>query len=420
MARTNFAGLGIGLTLKNFRQLISSFPKKAGSVAVISPYRIESQIQGWKKLLPNVKPYYAVKCNPERTILQIMHNNAAGFDCASLREVYEVNALKKENEPKKTDIIYAHPMKSEHDICLIDSMHIEKTVVDSVEECEKLSRFGWRGSAFLRVAVEDSGSKMPFSSKFGASSDEVLQIAKQSKIPLSGVSFHVGSGCEQPEQYKDAIQYAAGDVFDILRKFKHNPQTIDIGGGFSSDSSFKETARVISDSIAAFVPKVCKVIAEPGRYMAQPSQDLFVKIIAKKPLANRNGWRYVIDESLYGHFSCIPFDGQRPAWIHIPSEERVAILNKKQESILFGRTCDSLDVIARGQMEEMEVGDWLYFPLMGAYTSATASEFNGFPKPLSMIDTEGQLPSVETAWSIMDYIHDARPLTYSNTLPPIT
>jgi len=421
MARTNFAGLGIGLTLKNFRHLISSFPKKAGSVAVISPYRIGSQIQTWKNLLPNVKPYYAVKCNPEKTILQAMYTNGAGFDCASLREVYEVNTLNKESDTKKTDIIYAHPMKSERDICLVDSMHIQTTVVDSVEECEKLHKYGWRGSAFVRVAVEDSGSKMPFSSKFGASRDEVLEIAKYSKIPLSGVSFHVGSGCEEPEQYKDAIHYAAGEVSDILRKFKHNPHTIDIGGGFSSDASFKDTARVISDSIATFVPKGRRVIAEPGRYMAQPSQDLFVKIIAKKPLAgNHEGWRYVIDESLYGHFSCIPFDGQRPAWIHIPSEERVPILNKKQESILFGRTCDSLDVIARGPMEEMEVGDWLYFPLMGAYTSATASEFNGFPKPESMIDLEDQLPSTEVAWAMINYIHDARPLTYSNTLPPIT
>ena len=420
MVKTFFASVNIDTTLKNFRQLISSFPRYAGSIAVISPYRIGSQIQAWKSLLPNVKPYYAVKCNPDRTILQAMYNNGAGFDCASLREVYEVNTLTLKTDADKADIIYAHPMKSERDICLVDSMDIEKTVVDSVEECEKLFDYGWRGSAFLRVAVEDSGSKMPFSSKFGASREEVIQIAKQSKIPLSGVSFHVGSGCEAPEQYKYAIQYAAGEVFDILRKYAHNPKTIDIGGGFSSDATFKHTAKVISDSINAFVPKNRKVIAEPGRYMAQPCQDLFVKIIAKKPLKGGRGWRYVIDESLYGHFSCIPFDGQRPAWVHIPSEERLAILNKKEESILFGRTCDSLDVIARGPMEQMEVGDWLYFPLMGAYTSATASEFNVFPKPASMIDLADQLPSVDDAWAIIDYMHDARPLTYSNTLQPIT
>jgi hypothetical protein len=32
-------------------------------------------------------------------------------------------------------------------------------------------------------------------------------------------------------------------------------------------------------------------------------------------------------------------------------------------------------------MEELDVGDWLRFPRMGAYTRATASEFNGFPTP---------------------------------------
>jgi ornithine decarboxylase len=49
---------------------------------------------------------------------------------------------------------------------------------------------------------------------------------------------------------------------------------------------------------------------------------------------------------------------------------------------MFGRTCDSLDVICYGsEMDELEIGDWLYFPWMGAYTSVTSSEFNGFPKP---------------------------------------
>jgi hypothetical protein len=32
-------------------------------------------------------------------------------------------------------------------------------------------------------------------------------------------------------------------------------------------------------------------------------------------------------------------------------------------------------------MEELNVGDWLYVPDMGAYTTATSTEFNGFPKP---------------------------------------
>jgi ornithine decarboxylase len=48
-------------------------------------------------------------------------------------------------------------------------------------------------------------------------------------------------------------------------------------------------------------------------------------------------------------------------------------------STVFGPTCDSIDVVARSVLlPKMSMGDWLYFQNMGAYTSAAASDFNGF------------------------------------------
>ena len=158
------------------------------------------------------------------------------------------------------------------------------------------------------------------------------------------------------------------------------------------------------------------MIAEPGRYFAQPSQDLFVKVIAKKP--SHNGWRYVIDESLYGYFSCIAFDQQKPAWFRVPNSD-TDVTREKTEGILFGRTCDSLDMIAMGQMETLEVGDWLYFPLMGAYTSVTSSEFNGFPKPYSFKDFKNLLPSINDAYKMTDEFHKGHLLKYSNPLKSV-
>jgi len=414
MPKNIFASVFIDTTLKNLRQLVSSFPKASGSVTVLSKSRIDTQWLTWKKTLPAITPFYAVKCNPEPYLLQTLMNHGANFDCASLREVYDIQKCVRPYDMGLSEILYAHPMKSERDIQTIGSHGIQTTVVDSVEECEKLEMCGWKGSAFLRVAVEDKGSKMPFSVKFGAAKDEIRQIASKSRIPITGVSFHVGSGCQNPLQYKDAIEYASGEVFNILRRYKHNPKVIDIGGGFSSDPDvFLKTAKVIQETIK-YIPTPRTYIAEPGRFFAQPSQDLFVKVIAKKPGLNGKGFRYVIDESLYGHFSCIPFDHQTPPFIRIPlNNERRGV--NFTDGILFGRTCDSLDVIARGNMQELEVGDWLYFPLMGAYTSATASEFNGFPKPDLMRDEYGLLPKLEDALKISK----AKDLKYSNALVPI-
>lgn len=418
MAKNIFASVFIDTTLQNLRQLVSSFPKASGSVTVLSKSRINTQWQTWRKTFPTINPFYAVKCNPEPYLLQTLMNHGASFDCASLREVYDVRKCVRPYDMGSSEILYAHPMKSDRDIQTIGQLGIHTTVVDSVEECEKLTACGWNGSAFLRVAVEDKGSKMPFSVKFGASKDEVKQIASRSRIPITGVSFHVGSGCLTPLQYKDAIEYAGGEVFNILRRYKHNPKVVDIGGGFSSDPEiFLKTAKVIKEAVK-YTPIPRTLIAEPGRFFAQPSQDLFVKVIAKKPGLRGKGFRYVIDESLYGHFSCIPFDHQTPPFVRIPvNNERRGV--NFTEAILFGRTCDSLDVIARGKMQELEVGDWLYFPLMGAYTSATASEFNGFPKPDLLEDERGLLPSVEEAWKLSKELLATQGLTYSNSLVPV-
>jgi ornithine decarboxylase len=417
MAKNIFTSVFIDTTLKNLRRIVSSFSSNSGSVSVVSPIRIESQLSLWKKTIPNVSPYYAVKCNPEPLLLQTLITNEVNFDCASLREVKEVINCGHPYDQLPPDILYAHPMKSHKDIHSLGQMNIKTTVVDSLEECEKLTESKWSGSAFIRLAVDDKDSKMPFSSKFGATERELIEIAKYSNIPITGVSFHVGSGCENPLQYKRAIEFASGTGFDILRNYLHLPKVVDIGGGFSSDPVFfKNTMKLIKNDLDT-IPKNRTIIAEPGRFIAQPSQDLFVKVIAKKP-GQDGGWRYVIDESLYGHFSCIPFDHQKPAWFRVPESE----YDKGRDvnySIIFGRTCDSLDVIAKGLMEDLEVGDWLYFPLMGAYTSATASEFNGFPKPEVKKD-EGLLPTTEDAWSMVKEFHRVNStLQYSNTLVPI-
>ncbi len=93
MVKSIFAVQGISYTLKNLRQLISSFPKTAGSVAVVSQKRINHQWSIWSSELPSVHPFYAVKSNPEPTLLQTLVNRGASFDCASIREIQDVTKM---------------------------------------------------------------------------------------------------------------------------------------------------------------------------------------------------------------------------------------------------------------------------------------------------------------------------------------
>lgn len=320
-----------------------------------------------------------------------------GFDCASAREIdivldsvtqgYSTNATTNGSR-RNPDIIFANPCKKVEDIRYAKEVGIKTTVVDSVEEVYKLERCGWNGDSLIRIMVEDSGSKMPFSSKFGIPLTQVQEIhsaAQRVGQKISGISFHVGSGCEDPSQYYKAIMDAQKAAINITDTY-----TIDIGGGFST--GFEKAAIQIKKA-RAYIPHKTQMIAEPGRFFASTCQDLFVKVIGKKVTHDRKGFRYTLDESLYGQFSCIPFDQATPKWIRVRGSD--GNQRRKCPAVLYGRTCDSVDMIAKSESaEELMEGDWLWFPNMGAYTTVTSTEFNGFPRPPLITLDKNPLPDV--------------------------
>ena len=306
-------------------------------------------------------------------------NPEIGFDCASLNEINTALPL-----VSPTKIIYAQPCKKLQDIKIAQAQGIQSTVVDSAEEVEKLAEAGWKGQTLVRLLVEDGGSKQPFGKKFGAPFpwlEPIYRAAKYHNIKMTGFSFHVGSECQSPEQYEKAITLCnrAMKVSDV---YKFNTETVDIGGGFlHEEDKFIETAKVIRHAQTYF-SKDTKWIAEPGRFLAAPTHTLYTTVIGKKPCwppskeFSDPKWRITIDESVYGAFSNIPFDHQNPIF---ETEEQSK--GSKVPTTIFGRTCDSGDTIGTHiYLPEVEVGAVLRVPNMGAYTTVTASEFNGFPK----------------------------------------
>jgi ornithine decarboxylase len=226
-----------------------------------------------------------------------------------------------------------------------------------------------------------------------------------------GISFHVGSGSKCATAVADAIAEAR----QHFGHFKGGPAPIlDIGGGFLPDATdFQAKAAHIRKAIAT-LPKGIELWAEPGRFFAANSFDFFVKVIGKKPGSRtilegdssrqiQDGWKYTLDDSIYGQFSNILFDKARPSWIRVPcmgSSGDTRAVRNYIKGTLFGRTCDSLDMIAKSDhMEELEIGDWLWFPRMGAYTQATASEFNGFPMPDTCVVEMEDIALGEFPWN---------------------
>ena len=342
----------------------------------------------WIKFMPDIKPYYAVKCNPNPVLLEALASLGTNFDCASENEIKTI--IEITNDP--TRIIFANPCKMSSQIRYARANDVDCMTFDCEEELYKIKLYHPYAKLILRLAVDDSKSMCKFNKKFGCKLEQVtelLTIAKTLKLDVVGFSFHVGSGCMSAENYYHAIEVCKKAV-DLAKELAIHINTIDLGGGFpgtDKEVGFEDIAKEVNRGIEAFFGKelenkTIQFIAEPGRYFAEKSHTLVLNVIGKKtvweendkPLEKEPIIIYYLNDGIYGSFNCIYFDHGKP--VILPFNERDGKLHKSR---IFGPTCDSIDLISENIMlPELAIGEWVYVENFGAYTVAASSSFNGF------------------------------------------
>lgn len=353
--------------------------------------KIIRQYAKWKKYMPNVIPYYAVKCNPNPVIIHILNLMGSHFDCASKNEISVVYDLIKDS----SKIIFANPVKMCNHIKFARATDVDLMTFDSEQELYKIKLYHPYASLVLRIAVEDTDSIISFSEKYGAQKEHIpgiLRLIKALKLNLVGVSFHVGTGCMNDIQYESAIRDCR-DTYNMAKQEGIELNIVDIGGGFpgidveSKNISFEKIANKIQNAINTHFHEIKEnitFIAEPGRFFVASSHTLVVNIIGKKETTTHNSetgatekeFTYYINDGIYGSFNCIYFEKTIPDIQ--PFNERDGKLYKTK---IFGPTCDSIDIIVQETyLPELVVGEWCYIESFGAYTTALASNFNGFSK----------------------------------------
>ncbi|KAI1130972.1 ornithine decarboxylase [Nemania abortiva] len=346
----------------------------------------------WKRNLPRVKPFYAVKCNPDPKVIQLLAGLGTGFDCASKAEIEQV--LNIGVDPSR--IIYAQPCKTNSYVRFVASQGVKQMTFDNADELRKIAKLYPDAELFLRILTDDSSSLCRLSLKFGASldaTDDLLRLAKELGLNVVGVSFHVGSGASDPLAFRKAVQ-DADVVFKQAYAYGFDMKTLDVGGGFSGDS-FETMARVLRDALDQYFPPHINIIAEPGRYYVSSAFTIACNIIARRTIENpetgETSYMVYVNDGLYGNFSSIMFDHQQPVAKILRTGMRTYYDNPLADAVpegvrasaeysIWGPTCDGIDRITESIRfaHELDVGDWFYFEDMGAYTKCSATKFNGF------------------------------------------
>lgn len=357
---------------------------------VLSLAQVRANYDFLAEHLPGVKLHYAVKANPDERLVQTLAEAGSSFDVASDGEMLDLAAMGV--SPDR--IIYANPVKTANGLAVARRTGVYKFTFDSENEIARIARVIPGGTVLLRVRVDNPDALVDLNKKFGAHPDEVLRlltIAKQQGLDVAGLCFHVGSQSTNAKAYTDALKICRR-LFDDAAKAGFNLRILDIGGGFPIPTPYEAvdvaamTAK-ISKSLAENFPAT-EIWAEPGRFICGTSVNLITRVIGSQ-VRNNEQW-YFLDEGLYGTFSGVIFD-------HWDFELQASRSGKQIPATFAGPSCDSLDVMFHDKLTvALAVDDLLLVPNCGAYTSASATVFNGFAKAPIVIweDIVAETPAV--------------------------
>ncbi|KAL1502040.1 hypothetical protein ABEB36_007245 [Hypothenemus hampei] len=342
----------------------------------------------WLSKLPRIEPHYAVKCNDDIAILEVLASLGACFDCASKSEISK--ALSVGINPER--IIFANPAKPKSHIQYAADVGVSTMTFDNESELYKIHDLFPNSKLVIRLRIDATDAQCPLGMKFGCDpvkeAPKLLRVAQFLNLNVIGVSFHVGSGCREPEVFKRAIR-ASREIFNYSSTLGFNFTLLDIGGGYpgGKDSSLTEIANVVNNALDEFFNDLnIRIIAEPGRFYVTTAYTLACNIHSIRKMTDEDSEgntfethrMYYINDGVYGSFNCILYDHQAVTPLLLNEDPT----KKMVSSSIWGPTCDGLDqIIENMSLPEMEIGDWMVFEDMGAYTLPVASPFNGFPVP---------------------------------------
>jgi ornithine decarboxylase len=380
----------------------------------------QGQVERWRRNLPRVSPWYAIKCHPDARLMEALFAKGCGFDAASIAEIQAALAV----GCSPNSIIFANPCKMPSHIRFAESVGVRMMTFDNVDELRKIKQYHSSALLVMRILGDDSSSLCKFNAKFGIAVDECAPLIREARrlgSEIVGVSFHVGSGCRSADAFVGAVENARR-AFDMLQRAGFAPRVLDLGGGWPGslageeepeEIGFEEICEKVRPVLDRLFPhsEELLIIAEPGRYFAHACAIAVTNVTSKRVIYSEVpnltgamssdddtdhetdhedgesrgivGFRYYVNDGVYGTFNaviCDHRDRMEPAAILSMEGKTIFSVGPVFESSVWGNTCDGIDKISASVMlPDVSVGTWFVFTNMGAYTTSAASAgFNGF------------------------------------------
>lgn len=350
------------------------------------------------KHYPDFKMFYAVKCCNNPAIVNIMRQEGAGVDAASVNEILLAKSVGLGGE----DVMFSGNFLSDSDI----RQGLESGVIFNLDDPSifpRLLKFGKPEILSFRVNpgygksnVGDFVTNAGPDAKFGIHPDDVLKayrMAKEAGIRRFGAHMMTGS-CITDAEY---FPFVTGLLMDIIgrtgRELGIDFEFIDLGGGLGIpyrpdeapldlERAAELTAQMFRSKVAEYGLKAPQLKMEPARYFVGDAGYLIgtvhsIKHSYRTILGTDIGMNTLARPAMYGSYHHIYVDGKE-------SHPRKALG-------LCGQLCENTDfwVRERELPEDTAEGDLVVVENAGAYGFGMSYQYNGRLRPAEVLVNGG-------------------------------
>ena len=344
----------------------------------------------FRKYYPDFRFFYAIKANNNLAVANILRQEGAGIDAASINEILLAKTIGLGGE----NVMFSGNFLSDDDI----RQGLESGVIFNLDDPALLPRvlkFGTPALLSFRVnpgygqsEVGDFVTNAGPQAKFGVHPTQVMdayRAAKAAGIRRFGAHMMCGSCIRDPEYFRFITELLMDIIGKVSAELGIDFEFIDLGGGLGIpyrhedacldiEKAAEQVAGVFKAKVAQYGMKAPRLMMEPARYFVGDAGYIIGRVHAvkdsyKRIIGTDVGMNVLVRPALYGSYHHIYVNGRE-------DEPRIPLG-------LCGQLCENTDYWVRDRLlpQGTTLNDIIVVENAGAYGFGMSYPYNGRLRP---------------------------------------
>ncbi|MBR4900366.1 MAG: diaminopimelate decarboxylase [Victivallales bacterium] len=351
-------------------------------------------LNAFRKYYPNFRFFYAIKANNNLAVANILRQEGAGIDAASINEILLAQKLGLGGD----NVMFSGNFLSDDDI----QQGLKSGVIFNLDDISILPRVLKYGKpeflsfrlnpGYGACEVGDFVCNGGPNAKFGVHPDQIMdayRMAKEAGIKRFGAHMMPGSCIRDPEYFKFITGLLMDNIGKVGKELGIDFEFIDLGGGLGIpykhedapldiDKAAQLVAEIFTEKLNEYDLKPPRLMMEPARYFVGDAGYVVgtvhsIKNSYKRIIGTDVSMNTLARPAMYGAYHHIYVNGRE-------DEARKPVG-------LCGQVCENTDFWVKERMlpEGITLGDIIVVENAGAYGYAMSYQYNGRLKPAEVL-----------------------------------